>query len=148
MENTLPLFGLLIDNLDVSTQDSFPVRDSISTSLVHTAPSATVEQSIQAVESAEKVFQEWRNTTPIERRTILNRAAQIMQERKDELIQAMMKETGAKPAWAAFNYSTGLQFIMEGAGMTTQVKGELLPSNERGTSKHFLVFIAFWETAD
>lgn len=147
MDNTSPLFGLIIENLDAPTRDSFPVRDSISGSVVHLAPAATVEESIQAVESAEKAFEAWRNTTPIERRTILNRAAQIMEERKDELIQAMVLETGAKPSWAAFNFNTGLQFIMEGAGMTTQVKGELLPSNHKGMSEDPLALIAFWETA-
>jgi acyl-CoA reductase-like NAD-dependent aldehyde dehydrogenase len=136
MDTTSPHFGLIIGNVDVPTQDCFPVPDAISGSVVHTAPTATVEQSIEAVESAEKAFELWRDTTPIERRTILNRAAQIMQERKDELVQAMVRETGAKPAWAAFNFNTGLQFIMEGAGMTTQVKGELLPSNDKGTSKY------------
>ena len=132
MDTAKPKFGLIIDNKDVVTENSFTVHDSVTASVVHRAPTATVEQAIHAVESAEKAFQSWRNTTPIQRRTILNKAAQILEERKDELVRAMVLETGAKPSWAAFNSKTGQQFIMEGAGMTTQVKGEMIQSNEPG----------------
>ena len=132
MDTAKPKFGLIIDNKDVLTENSFTVHDSVSASVVHSAPAATVEQAVQAVDSAEKAFQSWRNTTPIQRRTILNKAAHILEERKDELVRAMVLETGAKPSWAAFNSKTGRQFIMEGAGMTTQVKGELIQSNEPG----------------
>jgi acyl-CoA reductase-like NAD-dependent aldehyde dehydrogenase len=62
----------------------------------------------------------------------LNRAVEILESRKNELVNAMVSETGAKPSWAAFNIKTGIQFVMEGAGMATQVKGELLQSNDKG----------------
>lgn len=134
-----PHFGLVIDNADIATTDSFPVFDSITGSPVHSAPASTVEQAIEAVESADRAFETWRDTTPIQRREILNKAAQILEERKDELVRAMVAETGAKPSWAAFNIKTGIQFVMEGAGMVTQVKGELLQSNDKGK---FLLFLS------
>jgi acyl-CoA reductase-like NAD-dependent aldehyde dehydrogenase len=108
------------------------VLDPITKDIVHTAPSATEKQAIQAVESAELAFETWRNSTPIERRIVLNRAVEILESRKNELVNAMVSETGAKPSWAAFNIKTGIQFVMEGAGMATQVKGELLQSNDKG----------------
>ncbi|KAL4738493.1 aldehyde dehydrogenase domain-containing protein [Aspergillus similis] len=45
----------------------------------------------------------------------------------------MVLETGAKPTWAAFNIKLGTEFVMEAAGMVTQIKGEMLPSNHKGT---------------
>ncbi|KAJ5151193.1 uncharacterized protein N7482_010445 [Penicillium canariense] len=123
-----PYFGLIIDNVDVTNGQTFPVLNPITGATLHAAPAATKEEAIQAVESAGRAFETWRDTTPIQRREILNKAVHILQERKDELVGAMVKETGAKPSWAEFNIKTGIQFVMEGAGMVTQVKGELLPS--------------------
>lgn len=132
-DHASPRFGLVIDNEDKHTESSFPVFDPITGSTVHLAPAATQQQALQAVESAQKAFESWRETTPIKRREILNKAVQILQARQDELVNAMVVETGAKKAWAAFNISIGTQFVMEGAGMVTQVKGELLQSNDEGT---------------
>jgi len=127
-------FGLIINGEDVSTKDTFEVLSPTKQTIVHKAPTATEEQAIQAVEDAETAFEEWRDSTPLERRTILLRAAHILEERKDELVAAMVQETGAKPSWAAFNIKTGLGFVHEAAGMTTQVKGEILQSNDKGMS--------------
>jgi acyl-CoA reductase-like NAD-dependent aldehyde dehydrogenase len=126
-------FGLVIDGADINTTEEFQVFDPITKHIVHPAPAATEKQAIQAVESAEAAFDTWRDSTPLARRTILNKAVEILESRKDELVNAMVSETGAKPSWAAFNIKTGIQFVMEGAGMATQVKGELLQSNDKGS---------------
>lgn len=127
-----PRFGLIIDGRDVPTSDTFDVYESTTGNPIHSAPAATVEQATAAVESAERAFDTWRDSTPIERRTILNKAVEILQQRKDELVDAMVRETGAKPSWCAFNVKTGIEFVMEGAGMVTQIKGDILPSNDKG----------------
>jgi acyl-CoA reductase-like NAD-dependent aldehyde dehydrogenase len=86
-------FGLVIDGADISTAEKFLVFDPISKDIVHSAPSATEKQAIQAVESAETAFETWRDSTPLERRTILNKAVEILESRKDELVNAMVSET-------------------------------------------------------
>jgi len=126
-------FGLVIDNQDVGTRDVFEVSDPISRSLVHFAPAAVEEQALRAVESAEAAFETWRDSTPLERRNVLAKAADILASRKDEIAQAMVAETGAKPGWAAFNIDTAIQFVTEGAGMATHVRGEVVQSNEKGS---------------
>jgi acyl-CoA reductase-like NAD-dependent aldehyde dehydrogenase len=125
-------FGLIIDNEDITTSKRFSVPDPLTQEAVHSAPTGSVEDAVRAVESAEKAFEAWAESTPIERRTILNKAVEILTSRKDELIEAMVKETGAKSSWAAFNIKTGLGFVMEAAGIATQIKGELLQSNDKG----------------
>jgi len=125
-------FPLIIDGKDVPTADTFDVYESTTGNVVHSAPAATVEQAVAAVESAERAFDSWRESTPIERRTILNKAVEILQKRKDELVDAMVRETGAKPSWCAFNVKTGIEFVMENAGLVTQIKGDILPSNDKG----------------
>ncbi|KIW10080.1 hypothetical protein PV08_11040 [Exophiala spinifera] len=126
-------FGLIIDNKDVNCGDVFEVLDPISQAPVHLAPAAVEEQAVAAVKSADIAFETWRDSTPLERRSLLLKAAEILQSRKDELVHAMVSETGAKASWAAFNIKTGIEFVLENAGMTTQVKGEILQSNHQGT---------------
>jgi acyl-CoA reductase-like NAD-dependent aldehyde dehydrogenase len=129
----VPQFSLIIDGKDAPTPERFDVFESTTGNVLHSAPAATVQQAVLAIESAEKAFGSWRNSTPIERRTILNKAVEVLTKRQDELINAMVRETGAKPSWCAFNVKTGIEFVMEGAGMVTQIKGDILPSNDKGT---------------
>ncbi|KAL1897847.1 hypothetical protein Sste5346_003699 [Sporothrix stenoceras] len=130
----LATFGLVINGENVDTAaDTFPVLDPISQKVVHYAPAATEAHAQAAVAAAEAAFETWRETTPIERRNIMLKAVEVLQSRQEELVRSMVEETGAKPSWAAFNIRTGLGFVQEAAGMTTQIKGDLLQSNDRGT---------------
>jgi len=125
-------FGLTVDNIDTGTSTTFEVYDPLSGEVVHAAPAASVQDGIRAVESAERAFASWRHSTPLEKRTIFNKAALLLQERKTEFVNAMVKETPALASWAAFNISTAIQFVQEAAGIVTQIKGEILPSNDKG----------------
>lgn len=127
-------FGLVINGENIDTAaDTFPVLDPITENVVHNAPAATKAHALAAVSAAETAFETWRDTTPIERRNIMLKAVEVLQSRQEELVRSMVEETGAKPSWAAFNIRTGLGFVQEAAGMTTQIKGDLLQSNDRGT---------------
>jgi acyl-CoA reductase-like NAD-dependent aldehyde dehydrogenase len=132
MEN--PRFNLLINGEEAVSQDTFSVTAPITQEHIHLAPAASKEHALEAVEAAEAAFEHWRDSTPLERRTIMLKAADIIHNRSDELVQAMRLETGAKASWAAFNIKTCIQMIHEAAGMTTQVKGELVQSNSPGMS--------------
>lgn len=125
-------FGLIVDNTDITTSTTFDVYDPLSGEVVHSAPAADVQDGIRAVESAERAFASWRHSTPLEKRTVFNKAAILLQERKTEIVDAMVKETPALASWAAFNISTAIQFVQEAAGIVTQIKGEIVPSNDRG----------------
>ena len=125
-------FSLIVDNTDISTATTFDVHDPFSGDVVHAAPAASVQDGINAVESAERAFASWRHSTPLEKRTIFNKAAILLQDRKSEIVDAMVKETPALASWAAFNISTAIQFVQEAAGIVTQIKGEIVPSNDKG----------------
>jgi acyl-CoA reductase-like NAD-dependent aldehyde dehydrogenase len=127
-------FGLLINGADVHPQKTFPVLDPITQKPVHAAPAATEDDATRAVETAEAAFESWRESTPLDRRNIMLKAAGIFQERCDELVQSLKRETGAKASWAAFNMKHATELVHEAAGMVTQIKGELLQSNGKGMS--------------
>ncbi|KAM6529315.1 hypothetical protein FALCPG4_007454 [Fusarium falciforme] len=130
--HNVPRFTLTTGEEALGVINTFEVHDPITQKVVHLAPAATEEHAIRAVQDAETAFATWKDSTPWERRQIFLKAAEIIRCRQDELVQAMMEETGAKREWAEMNVQNGVQFVLEGAAMTTQVKGEVLQSNEKG----------------
>ncbi|EPR19214.1 salicylaldehyde dehydrogenase [Agrobacterium radiobacter DSM 30147] len=49
------------------------------------------------------------------------------------MTQAMKEEIGATDAWAGFNVKLASDMLVEAASLTTQIKGEVIPSNRPGT---------------
>ncbi len=59
------------------------------------APEASVEQANAAVEAAAAAFPAWSRTSPQERAALLNRAADLIEEHRKEIIPVLQAETGA-----------------------------------------------------
>ncbi len=97
------------------------------------ASAASVKDALAAVKAAEAAFADWAAMGPAERRAILSRAADIMEQRSDDFVQAMVRETGATGIWAGFNVHLGASHMRESAAMTTQVGGEVIPANKPNT---------------
>ncbi|MFX9020044.1 aldehyde dehydrogenase family protein, partial [Acinetobacter baumannii] len=51
----------------------------------------------------------------------------------DGFIQRMMAETGSTAGWAGFNTHLAAGMLREAAAMTTQITGEVIPSDKPGT---------------
>ena len=54
---------------------------------------------MQAVESAQKAFKSWKNTGSVQRRAIFNKAADLLQQRKDEFVKLTVEETTGNGFW-------------------------------------------------
>jgi acyl-CoA reductase-like NAD-dependent aldehyde dehydrogenase len=63
---------------------------------------------------------------------LLDKAADLLQARVADFTSAMMEETGATAAWAGFNVHLASQMLREAGAMTTQIKGEIIPSDKPG----------------
>ena len=59
-------------------------------------------------------------------------AADLLVERTADFVKAMTLETGASPMWGAFNCKLGAAMLREAAAMTTQISGEVIPSDKPG----------------
>jgi vanillin dehydrogenase len=125
---------LLIGNRDVAATNGaiFERRDPITGVVVTRAAAASVADAEAAVAAASAAFAAWSQTGPNARRTLLLRAADGVEQRGRELTAAMMGETGATAAWGAFNVRLAAIMLREGAAMTTQVAGEVIPSDQQG----------------
>ncbi len=83
-------------------------------------------------ERANAAFSEWSIMGPNARRAILMKAADALEARKDDLVDAMMGEIGATMGWAMFNIDLAVGMIREAAALTTQISGEVIPSDKPG----------------
>ncbi|WP_208512223.1 aldehyde dehydrogenase, partial [Variovorax paradoxus] len=75
----------------------------------------------------------WSQPGPGERRALLLKAAQAIEARHDDFVQAMARETGASALWAGFNVHLAAGLLTEAAALTTQIGGEVIPSDVPGS---------------
>ncbi len=111
----------------------FERQNPITGLLATKAAAATVDDALQAADAAAAAFPSWSETAPKQRREILLSSAHTLKSRSDQIIDAMTSEIGATPAWAMFNISLAADMLVEAASMTTQIYGELIPSNRPGS---------------
>ncbi len=111
---------------------SFERRNPLDQSVATRAPAATVEDARAAVDTAAQAFPAWSTIGPGERRALLSKAAQALQAKGDAFAKAMAAETGASALWAGFNVHLAADMLLEAASLTTQINGQLIPSNVPG----------------
>ncbi|MDR6192497.1 acyl-CoA reductase-like NAD-dependent aldehyde dehydrogenase [Agrobacterium pusense] len=106
-----------------------PVTGQVATK----AAAGQVEDAKSAADAAAAAFAQWSSTGPGERRKLLLKAADIMDSKAGEFIRLMTAETGATAPWGGFNTMFAANILREAAAMTTQISGEIIPSDKPGT---------------
>lgn len=106
-----------------------PITGDIATS----AAAATLDDAALAADAAAAAFPVWSATPPGERRRLLLAAAEALRAAGPAITDAMKEEIGATDAWAGFNVNLASDMLVEAASLTTQIKGEVIPSNRPGT---------------
>lgn len=77
-------------------------------------------------------FPAWSAQGPNARRAVLMKAADALEARKDAFVAAMMAEIGSTAGWAMFNLGLAAGMVREAAALTTQIAGEVIPSDKPG----------------
>ncbi|RWZ59494.1 aldehyde dehydrogenase [Labedella populi] len=126
---------LIIDNEGRSAREgkTFERRNPVTGEVVTEGAAASVEDALDAVESASTAFRSWSTTGPTQRRAVMLKAADLIEERAGDFIQTMMSEVGAAQLWAGFNVFLTAQLFREAAGLATQIQGETIPTDKPGT---------------
>lgn len=96
------------------------------------AAAMTPADASAVADRAAAAFPAWAATGPNARRAILSKAASALEARKDEFVKAMMGEVGATAGWAMFNLMLAVSMTREAAALTTQISGEVIPSDKPG----------------
>jgi vanillin dehydrogenase len=132
-----PLFEvrLLIDNDDRQAAGgaTFDRLHPITGEVASRAAAASLADGQRAAEAAAAAFPAWAQTPPTARRALLNKAADLLEGRTAEFAALMGAETGANAMWAGFNCMLGAGMLREAAAMTTQISGEVIPSDVPGS---------------
>jgi acyl-CoA reductase-like NAD-dependent aldehyde dehydrogenase len=96
------------------------------------APASTPDEAGAAADAAAAAFPGWSALGPNPRRAMLNKAAVALEARADAFVAAMMAETGSTEGWARFNLMLAAGMVREAGALTTQIGGEVIPSDKPG----------------
>src|SRR6185436_13799353 len=112
---------------------TFERRNPLDGTVATRAPAATPQDAETAVQAAAKAFPAWSAMGPGERRALLLKAAHALEARTPKFIEVMAAETGAAAPWAGFNVHLAAGMLQEAASITTQIGGEVIPSDVPGS---------------
>ncbi|MCU0775651.1 MAG: aldehyde dehydrogenase family protein, partial [Ideonella sp.] len=127
--------SMLINGLAVTAENgaTFERRNPLDGSVATRAAAATPADAVAACDAAAEAFKTWSQTGPNERRMLLLKAADALEAKTPKFVEAVPAETGATGMWAGFNVMLAAGMIREAAALTTQVGGELIPSDVPGS---------------
>lgn len=123
---------LLIGGEPRAAAATFDRMDPITGAVATRAAAASIEDARAAVDAAHAAFPGWSALGPNARRAALMKAADALDARADAFVDAMMGEIGATEGWARFNLMLAVSMVREAAGLTTQIGGEVIPSDKPG----------------
>ena len=96
------------------------------------APAMKAGDMAAVAAKADAGFPAWAAMGPNARRAVLMKAAAALEARADAFVDAMMGEIGATKGWALFNLGLAAGMVREAAALTTQIGGEVIPSDKPG----------------
>jgi benzaldehyde dehydrogenase (NAD) len=105
-----------------------PVTGAVASS----APAMKADDMAAVAARADAAFPAWAAMGPNARRAVLMKAASALEARADAFVEAMMGESGATKGWALFNLGLAAGMVREAAALTTQIGGEVIPSDKPG----------------
>ncbi|WP_367111525.1 aldehyde dehydrogenase family protein [uncultured Psychrobacter sp.] len=93
---------------------------------------ATDKQLDEAYEAAKEAQKEWAKKLPAERAGLLYRVIEILDQRQDEIVEWLIKESGSTRIKAMTEFSIARAMTLEAATFPNRVHGEIRPSNIPG----------------
>ena len=110
----------------------FERRNPLDGSVASSAQAMQAAQIPAIAAKAGAAFPAWAAQGPNARRAVLMKAAAALEARADAFVEAMMGEIGATKGWALFNLGLAASMVREAAALTTQISGEVIPSDKPG----------------
>lgn len=112
---------------------TFTRRNPLDGSVATTAAAATADDARAAVDAAAAALPAWSALGPNARRALLVKAAHALEARAADFAAAIAAETGGSGLWAGFNVHLASGMLLEAAALTTQIAGEVIPSDVPGS---------------
>jgi vanillin dehydrogenase len=126
---------LMINNADAKAAAgaTFERLNPMTGEIASRAAASSAEDARRAVDAAAAAFPAWSEMAPAARRALLNKAADLIEAAGPKFAPVMGAETGSTAMWAGFNCYLASGMVREAAAMTTQISGEIIPSNIPGS---------------
>lgn len=98
---------------------------------------ATSEQLNEAYQAATTAQKEWAQKTPAERAAVMYKVVNVLDQRKEEIVDWLVKESGSTRVKAMVEFGSARAITLEAASFPSRVHGEIRPSNTPG-KEHFI----------
>ena len=128
------VLGHWINNASVPASDGGVLEslNPMDDSLYAKVADGTPEDIDRAVQAAHEAFQTYKNTSNNEREGWLCKAADLVEQRREEFIEILAKEGGSTRRKAEFETGKAISFLRAAVGMVRQVSGKTLPTDYPG----------------
>lgn len=93
---------------------------------------ASSEDIDEACLMAKKQQEQWASTLPSEKAALLNRVAEVMETRKEEIVNWLIQEAGSTYQKASLEHSLAKNFFKSAAVIPFMIKGKILPTEIPG----------------
>lgn len=118
--------GLIIGGQEIFTDSEFTVKNKFSGETVSYISSAEKKHVDEAVRTAYETFKNDKLTS-YQRYEILNKAAQLMKERKEELARTLVLDVGKTINEARVEVDRAIQVIILSSEEAKRISGEIVP---------------------
>ncbi|WP_026905883.1 aldehyde dehydrogenase family protein [Paucisalibacillus globulus] len=89
---------------------------------------ASIDDIKEAYETAKKAQIEWQKVNPFERATIMEKAVQLFESNREELVDILIKESGSSHLKANVEVDFVIAITKESASFPLRMGGEIIPS--------------------
>jgi glyceraldehyde-3-phosphate dehydrogenase (NADP+) len=118
---------MLIAGEWIDKSEKISVKNPYDGSVVDTVPAAGARDLEKAVSGAQKGFKEMSGLSSLDRYAILNRSAEVMRSRADEIAIVMSKEVGKTIKEARGEVSRAIQTMTLSSEEAKRIYGETIP---------------------
>lgn len=115
--------------VDAADSRTFEDADPFTGEIVLTAPAGGAADAEAAIEAASAAFEGWRATTPAERQRIFLKAADLLEERRDEVVSMLARETGSTFGFGMFQSFFVPNLFRQTAALAYAPIGQIIPSD-------------------
>lgn len=128
-DSQYPAIGLHIDGHWIYDRPAFAeVANPSSEAVLGPVPQASSEDISQALASAERGFQVWKDTPPQKRASVIIRAAQLVRERSESIARILTLEQGKPIADARNEIARAIGFLEWDAAQAQRLYGSIVPA--------------------
>jgi acyl-CoA reductase-like NAD-dependent aldehyde dehydrogenase len=106
--------------------------DPYSGGVVFRVPAGGREDARRAIAAAAEAFPAWSQAPPAERQRIFLKAADILESRRDEVVELLARETGASFGFGMFQMGFVPGLFRQAAGAAYAPLGQVIPSDIPG----------------